>query len=112
MNKMTHLQTLFIKNIRTYRTAQGYSQLEFSEKIGISPNYFNAVENGKNFPSPEVLQKIIDTLEIMPYQLFLESPVNTVTPTSPLGSEEKQKIVNLKESVVALFDKVLGEQMR
>jgi len=51
--------------------------------VNISPNYLNAVENGKNFPSPEVIQHISDILELMPYQLFLENPaeeppVNTV----------------------------------
>jgi len=73
LQKMTHLQQLFIQNLRIYRTKAGFSQLEFSEKIGISPNYLNAVENGKNFPSPEVLQKMIDSLNILPYQLFLNS---------------------------------------
>jgi transcriptional regulator with XRE-family HTH domain len=41
--------------------------------VNISPNYLNAVENGKNFPSPEVIQHISDILELMPYQLFLEN---------------------------------------
>jgi transcriptional regulator with XRE-family HTH domain len=43
--------------------------------LNISPNYLNAVENGKNFPSPDVIQHISDILEVMPYQLFLEHPV-------------------------------------
>ena len=63
---MTHFQEIFIKNLRFFRNKLGFSQLEFSEKIGLSPNYLNAVENGKNFPSVEVIQKIIDDLGIMP----------------------------------------------
>ena len=54
---MTHFQQIFIQNLRFYRTRAGFSQLAFSEKIGLSPNYLNAVENGKNFPSAEVIQK-------------------------------------------------------
>ena len=71
---MTHIQKLFIQNLRFLRNEKKISQIQLSELVNISPNYLNAVENGKNFPSPEVLQKIIDVLEILPYQLFLEYP--------------------------------------
>lgn len=71
---MTHVQELFIKNLRFLRNKNNLTQLAFSERIGISPNYLNAVEKGKNFPSPEVLQKIADELNILPYELFLETP--------------------------------------
>ena len=71
---MTHIQKLFIQNLRYYRTQAGFSQLSFSEKINISPNYLNAVENGKNFPSLEILQNIADVLHILPYQLFFRKP--------------------------------------
>jgi transcriptional regulator with XRE-family HTH domain len=69
---MTYFQKVFIKNLRYFRKLRGVSQLKFSELIDVSPNYFNAVENGKNFPSPELIQRITDALEILPYQLFLE----------------------------------------
>ena len=46
--------------------------------VNISPNYLNAVENGKNFPSPEVIQHICYSLGLMPYQLFLEYPAEAV----------------------------------
>ncbi|MDR1429446.1 MAG: helix-turn-helix domain-containing protein [Spirochaetaceae bacterium] len=75
MIKMTRFQELFIKNLRFLRKKKGISQLAFSEKIGVSPNYLNAVENGKNFPSPDIIQKISDSLGILPYQLFLEYPL-------------------------------------
>ena len=72
---MTHFQKLFIENLRFWRKKRGISQLKLSEMVNISPNYLNAVENGKNFPSPEIIQHISDILELMPYQLFLEHPV-------------------------------------
>jgi transcriptional regulator with XRE-family HTH domain len=71
---MTHFQKLFIENLRFWRKKRSISQLKLSEMVNISPNYLNAVENGKNFPSPEVIQHISDILELMPYQLFLEHP--------------------------------------
>jgi transcriptional regulator with XRE-family HTH domain len=75
----------FIENLRFWRKKRGLSQQKLSEMVNVSPNYLNAVENGKNFPSPEVIQQISDILELMPYQLFLEhpdenAPVGTATP--------------------------------
>ena len=90
---MTHFQMIFIKNLRFYRTKAGLSQLALSEKINLSPNYLNAVENGKNFPSPEVIQNILDVCNIMPYQLFLE---NNSLPASETG---KQKIIKLSDEL-------------
>jgi len=77
---MTHFQEIFIENLRFWRKKRGISQLKLSEIINISPNYLNAVENGKNFPSPEVIQSISDSLEILPYQLFLEYPAEDAKP--------------------------------
>jgi transcriptional regulator with XRE-family HTH domain len=77
---MTHFQKIFIENLRFWRKKCGISQLKLSEMVNISPNYLNAVENGKNFPSPEVIQNISDSLEILPYQLFLEYPAETASP--------------------------------
>jgi transcriptional regulator with XRE-family HTH domain len=72
---MTHFQDTFVRNLRYYRTKAGYTQTQFSTLLDISPNYLNAVENGKSFPSVVVIQKILDLLNLLPYQLFLEQPV-------------------------------------
>ncbi len=101
--KMTHIQELFITNLRFYRTQNGFSQLSFSEAIDISPNYLNAVENGKNFPSLEVLQNITETLKIMPYQLFLEIPVMQ----NDFSSVSKQTLIELKQKICGLIDEEL-----
>ena len=100
---MTHIQELFIANLRFYRVQNGFSQLSFSEAIDISPNYLNAVENGKNFPSLEVLQNITETLKIMPYQLFLEIPVMQ----NDFSSVSKQTLIELKQKICGLIDEEL-----
>jgi len=92
---MTNFQALFIENLRFWRKKRGVSQLKLSEMVNISPNYLNAVENGKNFPSPEVIQNISDTLEILPFQLFLEQPSETA-PANTIVSDlivTKQRLV-------------------
>lgn len=99
---MTHIQELFIKNLRFYRNKKNFTQLAFSEKIDLSPNYLNAVENGKNFPSPEVLQKMADELEILPYELFLE---NVNDDKKEFDAQLSDKIIqDLKSQVCEVFD--------
>ncbi len=98
---MTHIQEIFIQNVRFYRSQAGYSQLTFSEKIGLSQNYMNAIENGKNFPSVDVLQKMTDELNIFPYQLFLETPYMQ---TSHAENETIQFANELKQKIIKQFD--------
>ena len=88
---MTYFQNIFVRNLRFLRNQRELSQLKLSELVNITPNYLNAVENGKNFPSPEVLQRIIDVLDVLPYQLFLEHPEN------PKMIKNKEKSILLQE---------------
>ncbi len=103
---MLHFQEIFIKNLRYFRKKRGYTQLAFSEVINLSPNYLNAIERGKNFPSPDVIQKIIDTLEILPFELFLE---DSSTTEEKINHKEKQayvkKICDIKAEIDILFEK-------
>ena len=102
---MTHFQQVFIQNLRFYRTRAGLSQLAFSEKIGLSPNYLNAVENGKNFPSADVIQNIIEALDLLPYQLFLETPdvqsQDQKNEFIQFASELKQKVIKQVDDFIA-----------
>ena len=101
---MTHFQELFIENLRFWRKKKGISQLKLSEMVNITPNYLNAVENGKNFPSPDVIQNISDNLEILPFQLFLEYPEGKDVPLSKTTilelTEIKQRIVKEIDAII------------
>jgi transcriptional regulator with XRE-family HTH domain len=99
---MTHFQDIFIENLRFWRKKRGISQLKLSEMVNISPNYLNAVENGKNFPSPEVIQNISDTLEILPYQLFLENPAEEI-PVNLIASD----LVAVKQRLIMEIDTLI-----
>jgi transcriptional regulator with XRE-family HTH domain len=102
---MTYFQMKFIENLRFWRKKRGLSQLKLSEMVNISPNYLNAVENGKNFPSPEIIQQISDTLGILPYQLFIEHP-SEVTPVNTMVSEllvVKQRLVKEIDTLIQKY---------
>ena len=72
--KMLHVQKVLINNLRYYRYQLKLTQSQFAELIEVSTNYYNAIENGKYFPSVEVIDRICTVNNIYPYQLFLENP--------------------------------------
>jgi len=104
---MTNFQQVLILNLRYLRTQKELSQVKFSELIGVSPNYLNAVENGKNFPSAEVLQRIIDVLGILPYQLFLEYPGKLKIEKQEEKGVLVQELTYLKQQFINEFDKTI-----
>jgi transcriptional regulator with XRE-family HTH domain len=104
---MTHFQRVFIQNLRFLRNERKISQMKLSELVNITPNYLNAVENGKNFPSPEVLQRIIDVLEVLPYQLFLEHPGKPKTTKNNEKNILFQELTYLKQRFSQEFDKTI-----
>jgi transcriptional regulator with XRE-family HTH domain len=75
--------------------------------IEVSPNYLNAVENGKNFPSPEVIQRISDILEISPYQLFLEHTVNLSGAVSGEKTVLIQELAQIRQKFVKDIDGII-----
>ncbi|MDR2953002.1 MAG: helix-turn-helix domain-containing protein [Treponema sp.] len=106
---MTHFQTKFIENLRFLRKKRGISQLKLSEMINISPNYLNAVENGKNFPSPEVIQHISESLEVMPYQLFLENPAKETPESMMIFNllKRKQKFLDEIKDIIKKYEETV-----
>ena len=109
---MTHFQRVFIQNLRFLRMEKKLSQMRLSELVDITPNYLNAVENGKNFPSPEVLQRIIDVLEVLPYQLFLEHPNKQKAAKYNEKSILFQELTKLKQQFAHEFDKTIQKYER
>jgi transcriptional regulator with XRE-family HTH domain len=75
--------------------------------IDISPNYFNAVENGKKFPSPEVIQAISDSLEILPFQLFLEVPVEIKAKNLEEKEMMVQELIQIKQKLNKEIDDII-----
>ncbi|MDR0601447.1 MAG: helix-turn-helix domain-containing protein [Treponema sp.] len=104
---MTHFQAAFIKNLRFFRKKKGISQVKFSELINISPNYLNAVENGKNFPSPELIQGISNALDILPFQLFLEQPMELSPGAKAENSLIIQELIRIKQKFIFEIDDLI-----
>ena len=69
--KLTEIQKKLIFNLRVLRNSKNLSQSELADKLSISKEYLNRIENGHAFPSPALLDKICILFEIKPAELFL-----------------------------------------
>ena len=68
---MYQIKKLLGAKIKLLRNERGITQEYFAERIGISPRSVSFIENGKNYPTPEMLDAICEVLEIGPYKVFL-----------------------------------------
>ena len=57
--------------IRVLRAEKGWSQADLAEKVGVSRNSVNAVENGKFDPSLPLAFRIADAFELKIEDVFL-----------------------------------------
>ena len=71
---MTDIKKLLGSNIKFYRVKLGISQAKLAEMAGMATNYLGLLENGKKFPSSEMIERIAFALEKDSYDLFAIIP--------------------------------------
>jgi len=68
---MTNIRELFAENLKKYRHAAGLSQAKLAEKADTSTYYIGMLEIKRNFPSPEMMEKLACALGIDAAEFFL-----------------------------------------
>lgn len=71
-----NLKDLLIFNIKYYRYVNNFSQEKLAELCRLSPRYITDIERGKHCPTIPKLEIIAKSLNIEPYQLFLNEDRN------------------------------------
>ncbi len=56
--------------IKELREKNKFTQEVLAEKIGIDPKHLSRIENGRNFPSMETLEKLVINLNVSFQDLF------------------------------------------
>jgi len=84
---MTNIRDILAKNMKAYRNAMGLSQAKLAEKVDTSSHYVGMIETKKNFPSPEMLERIaaalgIDTLDLFSAETNLPKAIKTCRKTT------------------------------
>jgi transcriptional regulator with XRE-family HTH domain len=96
MSKQTvNIREILALNLKEYCRKSGFTQEKLAEKAGISANYLSMVEICRQFPTPEVLDRLADTLKIHTFQLFDPS-------TTPEGA-----LLHLEQTIVENIEKVV-----
>jgi transcriptional regulator with XRE-family HTH domain len=57
--------------MKRQRAQLAISQMELAERAGISAGYVGEIEMGRKFPTPEVLERLADALEVRPFRLLM-----------------------------------------
>lgn len=70
MRKNAKLPKALGKRIQKRRKEVGLTQEELADKVGVSRAYMGYIEQGRNAPSLEVLEKIAKVLEISMSSFF------------------------------------------
>ena len=68
--KMVNIREILALNLKEYRRKCGLTQEKLAEKAGISSNYLSMVEISRKFPTPEMLDRLAQALNIQTFQLF------------------------------------------
>ena len=56
--------------IKEFRENRKLTQDKLSEMVGIDPKHLSRIENGRNYPSFETLEKILESLDISYEDIF------------------------------------------
>lgn len=71
--EFNNLKDLLIFNIKYYRYLNNYSQEKLAELCDLSSRYITDVERGLHCPTIPKLEKIAKSLNIEPYELFVNA---------------------------------------
>jgi transcriptional regulator with XRE-family HTH domain len=72
---MTNIKEHLGLNIKQYRVQSGISQAKLAEMVDMAPNYLGLIENGKKYPSAEMVERIAVALGKDTTDLFILTPI-------------------------------------
>ena len=106
--KLLGIRQVLAANLKKNRQKCGLTQEKLAEKAGISAHYLAMVEVAKKFPTPEMLDKLAQALEIDTVQLFDVS----ATPEGALLQLERSIICNIEQIVINTIKHTLASELK
>jgi transcriptional regulator with XRE-family HTH domain len=92
--KKLGIREILALNLKLNRQKCGLTQEKLAEKAGISSNYLSMVEIAKKFPTPEMLDRLAEALEIDTIQLFDVS-----------STPEERALLHLEKTIIDNINK-------
>ena len=103
---MKNLRDILACNMKGNRRKCGVSQAALAEKAEVSTQYIAMIELSRQFPTPEVLERIAVALGIEAYELFSVPP----SPESSMERLHKDMIREIREVIVEVLEKALSNK--
>lgn len=96
--------------IQKLRRERGYTQLAFSERIGVSNNYLSDIERGNSFPKSDKLVAICDALDCSADDLFCD----VISRSAPARAERLNTMLEAlpaaeRERAFAILEAFIGK---
>lgn len=85
------IKKIFGENVKKYRKAQGYTQIQLAELLDVDQKHISFIENGNSFPSANLIAKISEVLSTEPKNLF-------ATHKKPTVEEMKYNLIKLVQN--------------
>jgi transcriptional regulator with XRE-family HTH domain len=92
-----NIKELFGLRIKEYRKKKGLTQSQLAENVSIDSKHISCIENGKNFPSADLIERLAKTLDVEPKEFF--------------EFYHLQKSQNLKSDIISMLDDLTQEQL-
>jgi transcriptional regulator with XRE-family HTH domain len=92
---MKNIRDILAGNLKENRRKRGISQSKLAEKAGISTQYIAMIELTRQFPTPEVIERIAGALDIESYELFAVPP----SPENAMERLHKDIIKEVREVI-------------
>ena len=94
---MSNIREILANNLKEYRRINGFSQDKLTELAGISSQYLATVETCRKFPTPEMLERIAEALDIETHELF------------SVGSTPQKELELLRQDIIAEVAKTIKQ---
>jgi len=93
-------------NMKENRRKCGITQSILAEKAEVSTQYIAMIELSRQFPTPEVLERIAAALNIEAYELFSVPP----SPENSMERLHKDILREIREVIVEVLEKALSDK--
>jgi len=100
------LRNILADNLKVNRRNNKLTQAKLAEKAGISTQYIAMIELSRQFPTPEVLERIADALGIEANELFTVEQ----TPEDAMKRLQKDMIKEIKQVIIEVLETTLADK--
>lgn len=92
-----NIKELFGQKIKEYRKKNDLTQAQLAELVNIDGKHISCIENGKNFPSADLIERLSNILKVEPKDFF--------------EFYHLENAENLKSSIINMLDTLSHEQL-